>query len=62
MGAPMGGVLIKSVPGKIPWTSVLAWATAHDYTPDDRDMLDRCIQAMDAVYLEWWAEKNKPGS
>lgn len=60
MSAPMGGSLIRSVPGKISWSSVARWCDAHGYGDEDRDMMDRCIQSMDAVYLQWWTEKNAP--
>jgi len=61
MPAPMGATLIKSVPGKIGWSSVVMWCDVNGYGSDDREMLDLCIQAMDRAYLEWWAERNKPG-
>ena len=62
MSSPMGATLIKSVPGKIGWSSVMAWCDVHDYGADDREMMDLCIQAMDRAYLELWAERNKPGN
>lgn len=60
MSAPMGATLIKSIPGKIPWSVVDHWCSAHGYDDDDRDMMDACIQSMDAIFLDWWAAKNKP--
>lgn len=62
MSAPMGGSIIRSIPGKIPWSVIAHWCDAHGHGDEDRDVMDRCIQSMDAVYLNWWTEKNKPGT
>ena len=62
VGTGMGGIMIRSVPGKIAWTAVRSWCDGHGYGDDDRDMLDYCIQSMDGVFIPWWVDKNKPRS
>ena len=45
--------MIRSRPGRIPWTAIQKWSEVHGYTQDRREMLEHCIQAMDAEFLEW---------
>jgi hypothetical protein len=35
------------------------WADRHDLTADDATLLDRCLIAMDTVFLEHWIERAK---
>ncbi|WP_202208846.1 hypothetical protein [Gluconobacter sp. Gdi] len=56
---PMGGGLIQSRPGSIPWTAVRAWADHHGLSLEEMALLDRCLVAMDRVYASHWAEKQK---
>lgn len=59
--APLGGMTIRSVPGRIPWTAVRAWCRHHGHGADDMEMLEGCIAALDDVYLEWWGRQSKAG-
>lgn len=46
--------------GRIPWSKVMQFADESAIaSPDDRDRLWRMIGAMDGVYLEWLADKQK---
>lgn len=49
----MGG----DVPGVIPWSLVAAWAELHGLTRGEFRFLDRCLQAMDESFREWWRSK-----
>lgn len=57
--APMGGTMIVSKPRRIPWTAMKAWSEDHDYSIEDREMLERCLTEMDAEYLVWWDEREQ---
>jgi hypothetical protein len=57
VGMPMGGTIIKSRPRRIPWTAVRAWSRHHRHSPDDMELLDHCLMAMDEEYLAWWQER-----
>lgn len=46
---PMGGLLIKSIPRRIPWSSVLRWCQVYGL---DLELAERCIGEMDAIYLK----------
>lgn len=50
MGA-MGGA------GRVPWSKIVEYAAKNLF--DDEDVLSRMIWAMDDIYLEWLAEKQK---
>lgn len=43
----------------IPWEVVQAWAQYHGYTHAEMALLDRCIVAMDRVFIEDWAQRMK---
>ncbi|WP_307139890.1 hypothetical protein [Pseudoroseomonas cervicalis] len=43
-----------AAPGRIPWTVVRDWCQHHEYGPDRMDFLDRCLMAMDTVFIEHW--------
>lgn len=43
--------------GRIPWSSIERYAEKHLF--DDAEILARMMWAMDGVYLEWLAEKQK---
>lgn len=58
-GVPLGGTVIESSPGMIPWEVVQAWAQHHGYTHAEMALLDRCIVAMDQVFIEDWAQRMK---
>lgn len=51
-----GGGMGPSVPGRIPWTTIMAWARHHNLQDGETAMLDACLVAMDAAYLEWWQQ------
>ncbi|MDN7350682.1 hypothetical protein [Acetobacter senegalensis] len=55
----MGGMIIKGRPAAIPWRAVLAWAGHHDLSKAEMALLDRCLIAMDAVFIAHWSEKLK---
>ncbi len=56
---PMGGTIIRSEPGFIPWTAIQRWVEVHDVGPEDAELLDQCFQAMDVEFKRWWTENNK---
>lgn len=60
MAAPMGGSLIMSVPGPIPWTVLQDYCDRTGQSPEDRDLMEVCIRKMEDIYLPWWLEKNRP--
>jgi hypothetical protein len=53
----MGGMLIKSVPGRLTWSSVRSWCQHHCYSGEDMTFLERCLAAMDEEYLLWWGRQ-----
>lgn len=50
-GVPLGGTHIESSPSMIPWEVVHTWAQYHGYTYAEMALLDRCIVAMDGVFI-----------
>jgi hypothetical protein len=48
------------MPGRIPWSVVMAYADRHGYTTDEAEFLDRCLAVMDGVYHEWWRAQQPP--
>lgn len=54
VAAPMGGTLIRTRPGRIPWTTVRFWATHEELTRAEMELLRICLRAMDDVYLRHW--------
>jgi hypothetical protein len=52
--APMGAMVLKSRPGRIPWTAINRWCERHAMPADDAEFLDRCIAVLDSEYLAWW--------
>lgn len=59
MGMPMGGTVIQSRPRRIPWTAVDRWCERYGYGQDQSDLFDECLMAMDAVYIRWFADRQK---
>jgi hypothetical protein len=57
VGAPMGGMIIRSRPSRIPWSVVRLWARHHRMTHAELQLLYACIRAMDDVFLEDWQRK-----
>lgn len=57
MAAPMGGMMIRSRPGRIPWTAVKIYADHHDIPADDMDVLVHLLGEMDGEYQAYWAER-----
>lgn len=55
----MGGVMIRSVPGALPWTAVQKWIEAHGMAETRAETLRHCLTEMDKVFLEHWHEKAK---
>jgi hypothetical protein len=55
----IGGGMAAPQPGRIPWAVVMAWADRHGYPPDQADVLDRCCQVLDGVYLDWWKAQQR---
>lgn len=51
---PLGGILIKSIPRRIPWSAVLRWCQVYGI---DLDLAERCIGDMDAIYLKELASR-----
>ena len=51
-----GGGMGPSIPGRISWQSVAAWAKHHG---QDAGFLDKAVVAMDTVYLDWSVERMK---
>jgi hypothetical protein len=60
-GAPMGGMMIKSAPGRITWSSIRNWCEHHHYSGEDAMFLERCLAAMDDEYLLWWGAQQQRG-
>ncbi|GCD52973.1 hypothetical protein [Acetobacter pasteurianus] len=48
---PLGGTIIESCPSFIPWEVVKSWAQHHGYTHAEMAFLDRCLAAMDGVFI-----------
>jgi hypothetical protein len=57
----MGGMMLKSKPGRIPWTVIDAWCRSRGYGTLESDTLERCLAIMDDEYLKWWAEREGGG-
>lgn len=55
----IGGGMAPSIPGRIPWTAMLAWCRHHRRSPDDLDFLAACMAAMDEVFIDWWLERQR---
>jgi hypothetical protein len=51
-----GGGMGPAVPGRIPWTVVLAWSRHHRLSRGEMTMLDIGFAAMDATYIDWWVK------
>lgn len=49
----MGG----SVPGNIPYLTLIKWCEVHSLSRDEMIFLDRATYAMDAVYRDWYVKK-----
>lgn len=49
----------SAAPGRIPWTVVMDWSDRRGYDPDEAEFLERCIGAMDQVYIDWHTEQAK---
>lgn len=47
------------IPGRIPWSVMLAWCRHHHRPADDLDFLAACFAVMDEVFIEWWLRKAK---
>jgi hypothetical protein len=60
VSTPMGATMVMSVPGPIPWSVLVRWCDEHDRGPDDRDLLEVCVRAMDAIFLPWWHNRHRP--
>lgn len=56
-GQPLGATIITSSPRPIPWSAVQRWCEVYGL---DLDLTERCILAMDAIYLKDWASRNVP--
>jgi len=54
---PLGKVAYQLRPGRIPYTSIEAYARRRGIAGDDFDMLDRLMGEMDDEYLSWWREQ-----
>ena len=52
--------MLRSIPGRIPWTAVIRYAEWHGYGREQTDILMRLLGDMDKVYLDWWADRMKP--
>ncbi|MGC2853957.1 hypothetical protein ACM64Y_00645 [Novispirillum sp. DQ9] len=52
---------MEGVPGPIAWSSVDRWAQRNGINGDRFDFLDRMIEAMDRVYLEWATKEREDG-
>jgi hypothetical protein len=55
--APLGGMILRSQPGAIPWLTMAEWCDRHDYGAEEAEWLISLVTAMDAEYLEWWRRK-----
>lgn len=53
----MGGLIVTGRPFAIPWTAVSAWARHHGFSKAEMAFLDRCIVAMDSLFLDRWKQK-----
>lgn len=60
MAAPLGGMMLRSIPGRIPWTAIIRYADWHEYGREQTNILMRLLGDMDKIYLDWWTERMKP--
>ncbi|WP_456316182.1 phage tail assembly chaperone [Roseomonas elaeocarpi] len=58
VAGPMGGVIWKSKPGRIPWRAVMTWCDVHEHRIEQRDTLYRLIRILDDEYLRWRKQKD----
>jgi hypothetical protein len=56
---PMGGMILQSVPGRIPFSAVHGYAQRFGIIGEDFDLLIALIQPLDLEYLEWDREKRE---
>jgi hypothetical protein len=47
------------MPQPIKWETVLRWCEFHGMSHDEVFLYDKCVQAMDRVYLKWSALQAK---
>jgi hypothetical protein len=52
-----GGGMGPPVPGNIPYLTVRQWASDHDMTRGEFEMLDACLRAMDKEYIAHWVSR-----
>ncbi|WP_422395632.1 phage tail assembly chaperone [Roseomonas mucosa] len=57
ISVPLGAMILKPRPGRIPWSAVDRWCRRHRYPRSQQDFLHRMIRAMDLEFLTWWASK-----
>ncbi|MFT8245194.1 hypothetical protein [Roseomonas sp. BN140053] len=57
VAAPMGGMILKSRPGRIPWSAVDRWCRRQGYGREDQDLLWRLLRVMDSEFLAWWTAR-----
>ncbi|EHM01424.1 hypothetical protein HMPREF9946_02163 [Acetobacteraceae bacterium AT-5844] len=55
--APMGAMVLKPKPQRIPWSAIVRWCEWHGLPPQEAAFLDRCISALDTEFLAWWTWK-----
>lgn len=44
--------------GRIPWTSVLSYASFHELDTDETELLIKYVEAIDTTYLKHQSEKH----
>lgn len=53
------GGMGPSQPCRIPWSVVAAWCDRHGYGPEDEELLEAGLRAMDDEWLAWWSEQQR---
>jgi hypothetical protein len=57
VSAALGATIIRSRPGRIPWSRVRLWARFHRMTRSETQLLYAGIRSMDDVFLEDWQRR-----
>ncbi|CDG41310.1 MULTISPECIES: phage tail assembly chaperone [Asaia] len=53
----LGGGFIESRPEPIPWSALTRWAAHYGLSVQEMTLLERCVIALDAVYLKHWSDR-----
>jgi hypothetical protein len=59
VAAALGSIMIRPRPGRLPWELLRAWADRAGWDEQDFELFDRCVVALDDVYLAWFAKQEE---